>query len=41
MAEVITLVTGRMSPDRMAELEDAYGDLMQAGVPPTSRTRSY
>jgi len=35
MAEVVTLVTGRISPDRMAELEDAYRVLVQGGVPPT------
>jgi hypothetical protein len=40
MVEVVTLVTGRISPDRMAELEDAYRDVLQGGLPPTPRRHS-
>jgi hypothetical protein len=35
MAEVITVVTGRLPPDRMIELEAAYREVLRDGVPPT------
>ena len=35
MAEVISLVTGSIPPERIAELEAAYRDLVQGGPPPT------
>ncbi|HEX7173185.1 MAG TPA: hypothetical protein VF365_11350 [Candidatus Limnocylindria bacterium] len=34
MVEVITIVTGNVPEDRLAELERAYRELMRDGVPP-------
>jgi hypothetical protein len=35
MAEVITIVTGRIRPDRFAELDAAYREVIGRGLPPT------
>ena len=35
MAEVVTLVTGRLEPDRAREMAETYRGLLARGLPPT------
>ena len=35
MAEAISVVTGRIAPERIADLEAAYAEVVSGGLPPT------
>ena len=38
MSEVVTMVSAHIAPDRIAEVIDAFGDAVRAGMPERRRT---